>query len=78
MQITYQSMREPAPHQRIIAPHSLIRAGRLDSPAQRTDKDDRAWMTKVLVHLVAHPDLTPEQDERVQLALGELKGRFPW
>lgn len=93
LQITYRSMREPAPHHRIIAPHSLIRAGRrwhlrafsstnqdfrdyalgrververLDSPAERTDKDDRAWMTKVPVRLVAHPDLTPEQEALIR------------
>jgi hypothetical protein len=28
LQITYRSMREPSPHQRVISPHSLIRAGR--------------------------------------------------
>lgn len=28
LQITYRSMREPTPHLRVIAPHSLIRAGR--------------------------------------------------
>lgn len=28
VQITYRSMREPAPHQRVIFPHSVIRAGR--------------------------------------------------
>lgn len=28
LQIIYRSMREPAPHQRIISPHSLVRAGR--------------------------------------------------
>ncbi len=93
LQITYRSMREPAPHQRVIAPHSLIRAGRrwhlrafsstnqdfrdyalgrvekverLDSPAERTEKDDRAWMTKVPVRLVAHPDLTPEQEALIR------------
>lgn len=93
LQITYRSMREPAPHLRVIAPHSLIRAGRrwhlrafsstnqdfrdyalgrvekverLDSPAERTEKDDRAWMTKVPVRLVAHPDLTPEQEALIR------------
>ncbi len=93
LQITYRSMREPTPHLRVIAPHSLIRAGRrwhlrafsstnqdfrdyalgrvekverLDSPAERTEKDDRAWMTKVPVRLVAHPDLTPEQEALIR------------
>ncbi len=28
VQITYRSMRDPAPHQRVISPHSLVRAGR--------------------------------------------------
>jgi predicted DNA-binding transcriptional regulator YafY len=86
-------MREPTPHLRVIAPHSLIRAGRrwhlrafsstnqdfrdyalgrvekverLDSPAERTEKDDQAWMTKVPVRLVAHPDLTPEQEALIR------------
>jgi len=93
LQITYRSMREPTPHLRVIAPHSLIRAGRrwhlrafsstnqdfrdyalgrvekverLDSPAERTEKDDRAWMTKVPVRMVAHPDLTPEQEALIR------------
>jgi len=93
LQITYRSMREPTPHLRVIAPHSLIRAGRrwhlrafsstnqdfrdyalgrvekverLDSPAERTEKDDRAWMTKVPVRLVAHPDLNPEQEALIR------------
>jgi predicted DNA-binding transcriptional regulator YafY len=93
LRITYRSMREPTPHLRVIAPHSLIRAGRrwhlrafsstnqdfrdyalgrvekverLDSPAERTEKDDQAWMTKVPVRLVAHPDLTPEQEALIR------------
>jgi len=93
LQITYRSMREPAPHQRVISPHSLIRAGRrwhlrafsstnqdfrdyalgriekverLDSPAERTEKDDRAWMTKVPVRLVAHPDMNAEQEALIR------------
>lgn len=28
VEITYRSMREPLPHKRIIAPHSIVRAGR--------------------------------------------------
>lgn len=28
VEITYRSMREPAPHKRIISPHSIVRAGR--------------------------------------------------
>lgn len=93
LQITYRSMREPSPHQRIISPHSLIRAGRrwhvrafcsthqdfrdyalgriesgnlLDIPSERHDQDDTAWTTKVRVRLVAHPELTPEQDSLIR------------
>jgi hypothetical protein len=93
LQITYRSMREPAPHQRTISPHSLIRAGRrwharafcsthqdfrdyalgrienakmLDTPSERLEHDDTAWMTMVRVRLVAHPDLTPEQESLIR------------
>lgn len=93
IEITYRSMREPSPHQRIISPHSLIRAGRrwharafcsinqdfrdyalgrisdakiLGTGSERAEKDDEAWMTKVRVRLVAHPDLTPEQESLIR------------
>jgi len=93
LQITYRSMREPSPHQRVISPHSLIRAGRrwharafcstnqdfrdyalgriesanlLDSPSERLDHEDEAWMAKVRVRLVAHPDLTPDQESLIR------------
>ena len=39
---------------------------RLDSPAEKTEQDDRAWMTQVSVRLVAHPDLTPEQEALIR------------
>lgn len=93
LQITYRSMREPTPHQRVISPHSLIRAGRrwharafcstnhdfrdyalgriesanlLDSPSEHFDHDDEAWIAKVRVRLVAHPDLTPDQESLIR------------
>lgn len=93
LQVTYRSMREPVPHQRIISPHSLIRAGRrwhvrafssthqdfrdyalgrienaklLDALSERHDLDDTAWMTMVRVRLVAHPDLTPDQESLIR------------
>lgn len=93
LQITYRSMREPSPHQRVISPHSLIRAGRrwhvrafcstnqdfrdyalgrmegaklLESPAERGDQEDEAWMAKVQVRLVAHPKLTPDQESLIR------------
>lgn len=93
LQITYRSMREPTPHQRVISPHSLIRAGRrwharafcstnqdfrdyalgrienaklLDSPSERLGHDDEAWTAKVRVRLIAHPDLTPDQESLIR------------
>lgn len=93
VEITYRSMREPMPHQRIISPHSLIRAGRrwharafcatnkqfrdyalgrivdvkfLEQPAERLETDDEAWMTRVPVRIIAHPDLTPAQEALIR------------
>jgi len=93
LEITYRSMREPSPHQRVISPHSLIRAGRrwharafcstnqdfrdyalgrienaklLDSSSERLDHDDKAWTAKVRVRLVAHPNLTPDQESLIR------------
>jgi len=115
VEVTYRSMREPAPHARKITPHSLVRAGRrwhvrafcqsnqdfrdytlgriadvklLNAPAERVMQDDVAWMTPVPVRLVAHPDLTPEQDDlirfeyfngtsaRIETCRGALVGYF--
>lgn len=115
VQITYRSMREPKPHQRVISPHSLIRAGRrwhvrafcqinqdfrdyalgrianvkpVDTPAKYREEEDTAWMAKVRVRLVAHPELTPEQEDlirfeyfnntsaRVETCRGALVGYF--
>ncbi len=115
VQITYRSMREPKPHQRVISPHNLIRAGRrwhtrafcstnqdfrdyalgritdakmLEISSERLEKDDDAWMAKVSVRLVAHPDLSKEQEDvirfeyfnntsaRVESCRGALVGYF--
>lgn len=89
VQITYMSMGEPTPHQRVISPHSLIQAGRrwhtrafsaerkqfrdyalgrivsanlLDSPSEKQEADDDAWMANVQVRLIAHPDLREDQE----------------
>lgn len=91
--ITYRSMQNPEPHQRIISPHNLIRAGRrwhvrafcdtkkdfrdyalgrivdanlLKDPSSRLEQDDEAWMIRVPVRLVAHPDLTMEQESLIR------------
>jgi len=115
VQITYRSMREPMPHQRVISPHNMIRAGRrwhtrafcsinqdfrdyalgritdaklLEMPSERLEKDDNAWAAKVSVRIVAHPDLTREQEDvirfeyfnntsaRVESCRGALVGYF--
>lgn len=93
VQLTYRSMQNPEPHQRIISPHNLIRAGRrwhvrtycdarqdfrdyalgrivdaslLPIPASRSEQDDKAWLTEVRVRLIAHPDLTPAQEDLIR------------
>ncbi|WP_184414893.1 WYL domain-containing protein [Rhodocyclus tenuis] len=93
VQLSYRSMRNPEPHQRIISPHNLIRAGRrwhvraychtrqdfrdyalgrivevklLATPATKVEQDDKAWLADVRVRLVAHPDLTPEQESLIR------------
>lgn len=115
LQITYRSMQEPSPHQQLISPHNLIRAGRrwhvrafssknqdfrdyvlgriedaelLEIPSERLEQDDQSWMTKIRVRLVAHPDLTQEQESlirfeyfnntsaRVDTCRGALAGYF--
>lgn len=114
-QITYRSMREPAPHERKISPHNLVRAGRrwhvrafchdnqdfrdfalcrivgvelTGDLAKNGAQDDAAWQAQVPVRLVAHPDLTPEQEDlirfeyfnstaaRVETCRGALVGYF--
>jgi hypothetical protein len=94
VEITYRSMKEPAPHKRIISPHHLVRAGRrwhvrafcsahqdfrdyalgrivntMTSalPSERQENDDAAWNAKVPVRLVAHPDLSREQEDVIRL-----------
>lgn len=91
--LTYRSMQNPGPHQRIISPHNLIRAGRrwhvraycdarqgfrdyalgrivdakmLPTPASRSEQDDKDWLTEVRVRLVAHPELTQEQETLIR------------
>ncbi len=93
VQLTYRSMQNPEPHERVISPHNLIRAGRrwhvraycdtrqgfrdyalgrvvdaklLSCPASRGEQDDEAWLTPVRVRLVAHPDLTPDQESLIR------------
>jgi predicted DNA-binding transcriptional regulator YafY len=46
----------------------------LDPPSEQLDHDDKAWMTKVAVRLVAHPDLTPDY----QLAVANIEEVRPW
>jgi hypothetical protein len=89
VEITYRSMKEPTPHQRIISPHHLVRAGRrwhvrafcsthhdfrdyslgrivntmtLALPRERLENDDAAWNAEVPVRLIAHPNLSREQE----------------
>lgn len=93
VEIAYRSMRDPKPHQRIISPHSIVRAGRrwhvraysesnkqfrdyalgrivnaklLDLAADFSMKDDKDWMTEVPVRLIAHPNLTSEQESLIR------------
>lgn len=93
LEISYRSMREPVPHQRIIEPHSIVRAGRrwhvrafctenqgfrdyalgriehpkiLNVAAEHQIEDDVAWNTLVYVRLVAHPELTQDQQSLVR------------
>lgn len=39
----------------------------LADPVERQEQDDEAWMTQVRVRLVAHPDLSPEQEALIRL-----------
>lgn len=60
----------------------------LNEPARRGEQDDAAWQAQVPVRLVAHPDLTPEQEDlirfeyfhntsaRVETCRGALVGYF--
>jgi WYL domain len=93
VEIVYRSMRESKPHNHIISPHNLIRAGRrwhvrafcstnqdyrdyalgrisaaddLKTKSTITEKDDNAWMTKVMIRIVAHPDLSIDQEELIR------------
>lgn len=103
VQLTYRSMQKPEPHQRVISPHNLIRAGRrwhvraycdtrqdfrdyalgrivevklLPALVYQSEQDDKAWLTKVRVRLVAHPDLTPKQESLIRFEyLGNTAAR---
>jgi hypothetical protein len=93
VQITYRSMKEPAPHPRTITPHHLVRAGRrwhvraycstrddfrdyslgrvvdvmpTGLRGERSEEDDAAWNAHVPVCLIAHPDLSREQEEVIR------------
>lgn len=93
VEITYRSLNEPAPHQRLISPHHLVRAGRrwhvraycathqefrdyalgrivdvnaAGVPQERSEDDDAAWKARVPVRLIAHPDLSREQEEVIR------------
>lgn len=66
----------------------IERAKLLSTSAERTEQDDTAWTAMVPVRLVAHPDLTPEQETvirfeyfnntaaRVESCRGALLGYF--
>jgi predicted DNA-binding transcriptional regulator YafY len=66
----------------------IVDAKVLDMPSERLEKGDEAWMAKVSVRLVAHPNLTKEQEEvirfeyfnstaaRVETCRGALVGYF--
>ncbi|HUX82153.1 MAG TPA: WYL domain-containing protein [Halothiobacillus sp.] len=93
VQIMYRSMGEPTPHERVISPHSIVRAGRrwharafcsknqqfrdyalgrisevklLNEAAEKTRGDDKAWMTEVPVRVMAHPKLSPAQEQVIR------------
>jgi len=40
----------------------IVSAQLLDQPMEKQEEDDRAWMTNVPVRLIAHPDLTKDQE----------------
>ena len=44
----------------------IVGAKMLPTVASKGEKDDEAWMAKVPVRLVAHPDLTPEQESLIR------------
>ena len=44
----------------------IVEAKLLPSPVSRRENDDKAWMTEVRVRLVAHPDLTSEQESVIR------------
>lgn len=44
----------------------IVNTMALPSPIERSEKDDAAWNVKVPVRLVAHPDLSREQEEVIR------------
>lgn len=71
VQLTYRSMQNPEPHQRIISPHNLIRAGRRWHVRAYCDTQqdfrDYALGRIVDVKLLAAPATKGEQDDKAWL-----------
>jgi predicted DNA-binding transcriptional regulator YafY len=44
----------------------IMDANLIEMPSEKFMDDDKAWMTEVRVRLVAHPDLTPEQESVIR------------
>lgn len=44
----------------------IMEANLIEMPSEKFMDDDKAWMTEVRVRLVAHPDLTPEQESVIR------------
>lgn len=44
----------------------IVDARLIEMPAEKLMEDDKAWMSEVRVRLVAHPDLTPEQESVIR------------
>ena len=92
LRIVYRSMGTPTGSERIVYPHSLVRAPRrwhmrawceerksfrdfalariasadpLDTPAPYRRDDDREWNNILDLVIVAHPGLSPEQQEMI-------------
>lgn len=44
----------------------IVEVKALPTPASKAEHEDEAWMAKVPVRLVAHPNLTPEQESLIR------------
>lgn len=53
-------------HFRDYALGRIVDAKLMGMPSEKLMDDDQAWMTEVRVRLVAHPDLTPEQESVIR------------